>query len=172
MRPIIESRLATGLAGVAVRVDDQPSITWHDGPGETTLAATIGDLSGWQLRVVLDHGETQGGDGERRRIIRLRRSFSDAALAVAVVRYQASTIRPYDSARPGAESALRDLLDVDDPAVSGYPIVDAMAGLLFTAPDPEPDEPVGGSRADLWSRKLTSVGYDALWNQAYANATL
>jgi hypothetical protein len=28
------------------------------------------------------------------------------------------------------------------------------------------------TRADAWSRRLTALGYDRLWNQVYAESTL
>ena len=176
VRPGVEAALAQAFPAADMVVDDEPALRWHDGPAEASVAGVVGELPGWRLVVALggpDDAERAAADGDRRNPVWLRRTFSDEALAVAVIRYQASTVRPYDSERPGAEAKLRDLLDIDDPSSSGYPLTDAMAALLLAQP---PDGPDAGddhpSRADAWSRRLTDLGYDRLWNQAYAEATL
>lgn len=170
---MVEASLRGAYPDVAIEVHEEPALSWHDGPSEASVAGVVGELPGWRLLVALSDPDSVAQaieDGDRRTPVWLRRSFSDEALAVAVVRYQASTVRPYDSARPGAEAKLRDLLDIDDPSSSGYPLTDAMATLLLAdAPDPDDDQP---TRADAWSRHLTALGYDRLWNQAYAEATL
>jgi hypothetical protein len=171
LRVELADALARELPGAPIEVHDEPSIAWHDGPAEATVAAAVGVVPGWRLVMALSHPlDPDGGHDDRRSPIWLRRTFSDEALALAVVRYQASTVRPYDSERPGAELKLRDVLDVDDPASSGFALADAMAALLLAAPpDPDDDQP---TRADAWSRRLTELGYDRLWNQAYAEAAL
>lgn len=170
---MVEASLRGAYPDVAIEVHEEPALSWHDGPSEASVAGVVGELPGWRLLVALSDPDSVAQaieDGDRRTPVWLRRSFSDEALAVAVVRYQASTVRPYDSARPGAEAKLRDLLDIDDPSSSGYPLTDAMATLLLAdAPDPDDDQP---TRADAWSRRLTALGYDRLWNRAYAEATL
>lgn len=173
VRTMVEASLRGAYPDVAIEVHEEPALSWHDGPSEASVAGVVGELPGWRLLVALSDPDSVAqaiDDGDRRTPVWLRRSFSDEALAVAVVRYQASTVRPYDSARPGAEAKLRDLLDIDDPSSSGYPLTDAMATLLLAdAPDPDDDQP---TRADAWSRRLTALGYDRLWNRAYAEATL
>lgn len=171
VRAAVEAALGRDLPGTAFTVDDEPSVTWHDGPAEATVAGVVGELPGWRLVVALDATDAAAVAAEdRRQPLWLRRTFSDEALAVAVIRYQASSVRPYDSAREGAEAVLRDLLDVDDPARSGYPLTDAMADLLLA--DPPPADDGSPTRADAWSRRLTDLGYDRLWNQAYAASSL
>lgn len=172
VRAAIEAATTARFPGAGVVVDDEPSIGWHDGPAEASVAEAVGELPGWRFAVDLEGGDGDGatGDDDRRSPIWLRRTFSDEALAIAVVRFQASAVRPYDSTRDGAESRLRDLLDVDDPAVSGYPLTDAMAALLLA--DPPAADDASPTRADAWSRRLTALGYDNLWNQAYAESPL
>lgn len=173
VRPAVVSSVAAAFPGAAIEVHDEPALSWHDGPSEASVAGAVGELPGWRLLVALSDpagAERAAEDGDRRNPVWLRRSFSDEALAIAVVRYQASTVRPYDSTRDGAEAKLRDLLDIDDPTSSGYPLTDAMAALLLADP-PDPDD-VLPTRADAWSRRLAALGYDNLWNQAYAEATL
>jgi len=167
----VEAALGRDLPGTAFTVDDERSVTWHDGPAEATVAGVVGELPGWRLVVALEATDAAAVAAEdRRQPLWLRRTFSDEALAVAVIRFQASSVRPYDSAREGAEAVLRDLLDVDDPARSGYPLTDAMADLLLA--DPPPADDGSPTRADAWSRRLTDLGYDRLWNQAYAASSL
>jgi len=173
VRPRVEAALQRGFPGAAIIIHEEPAVSWHDGPSEASVAGAVGELPGWRMLIALSDpagAEKVAEDGDRRNPVWLRRSFGDEALAVAVVRYQASTVRPYDSARPGAEAKLRDLLDIDDPTSSGYPLTDAMAALLLAEP-PDPDD-VAPTRADAWAHRLTALGYDRLWNQAYAEATL
>jgi hypothetical protein len=97
----------------------------------------------------------------------LDRELSDAALAVAVVRFAGSNPRPYDSGNPKAVETLGRLLDEDDPARSGYPVVDRMAELLLEQGDREAAG-TGASRADHLAAALTALGYDALWRVAWS----
>lgn len=171
VRVAVETALARDLPGTPFTLDDEPSLAWHDGPAEATVAGVVGELPGWRLVVALDATDLAAVTAEdRRQPLWLRRTFSDEALAVAVIRFQASSVRPYDSTREGAEAALRDLLDVDEPVRSGYPLTDAMAALLLA--DPPPADDATPTRADAWSRRLSDLGYDRLWNQAYAEAPL
>lgn len=171
VRTAIEAVAASRFPTAGLVVDDEPSIRWHDGPAEASVAEAIGELPGWRLAVALDGPDAASvPDDAGRSPIWLRRTFSDEALAVAVVRFQASAVRPYDSRREGAESRLRDLLDIDDPAASGYPLTDAMAALLLADPPAADDD--SPTRADAWSRRLAELGYHHLWNRAYAEAPL
>jgi len=63
------------------------------------------------------------------------------------------------------------ILEEDDPSSSGYPITDAIAELLVAAPQPD-GVPWSDDSAERWSQKLAALGYDALWNQAYAAVDL
>lgn len=172
VRATLEAAAGRAFPAAGITVDDEPSVRWHDGPAEASVAEAVGELPGWRYAVALEGPDGAGAAAEddRRSPIWLRRTFSDEALAVAVVRFQASAVRPFDSTRDGAESRLRDLLDVDDPATSGYPLTDAMAALLLA--DPPAADDASPTRADAWSRRLTELGYDRLWNQAYAEAPI
>jgi hypothetical protein len=82
------------------------------------------------------------------------------------VRYAGSHPRPYGSDRPQAVADLGQLLDVDDPARSGYPVVDRMAELLLERRPPDTAGP-DASPADRLADALTALGYDALWAIAW-----
>jgi hypothetical protein len=82
------------------------------------------------------------------------------------VRFAGSHPRPYDSGRPEAVADLGQLLDVDDPARSGYPVVDRIAELLLERRPPDGAGP-DASPADHLAAALTTLGYDALWAIAW-----
>ena len=87
---------------------------------------------------------------------------------MAVIRHQASHVRPFTSTDEGAVAGLSALLETDDPGLSGYPVVDAMATLLLEAPEPDGlVVPEDATRADRMAAKLTALGYDALWAVAW-----
>ena len=85
---------------------------------------------------------------------------------MAVVRFAGSNPRPYESSSPKAVETLGRLLDGDDPATSGYPVVDRMAQLLLERGDRQAGGP-DASRADHLAAALTALGYDALWAIAW-----
>jgi hypothetical protein len=149
--------------------DDEPLVSWHEGPAEGSVAAVMGEVPGWGCQSTMLGPDPDAPSGVR--VVRFERSFSDAALALAVVRYQASGVRPFERSRPGALERLWAILEEDDPSSSGYPITDAIRDLLVAAPEPDgvawSDDP-----AERWSQKLAAIGYDALWNQAYASVEL
>jgi len=162
----LESALAAAFpsAGIEVHLDNgTPVVAWHDGPAGARVAGVIGSVVNWEVRTRGPAATRAGGPA-----VVLDRSFSASALAVAVIRHQASHVRPYASTDEGAVAGLSALLEVDDPAVSGYPVVDAMATLLLEASEPEvmtlPDDP---TPADRMAAKLTALGYDALWGIAW-----
>lgn len=161
-------RLADVLpAGVEAAVEgDDVVLAWQDGPSSATVADRVAEIVNWEVR-----GRTQppGRPGPG---VLVARRFSPAALAVAVVRFRGSSVRPYDSSDPAAVATLSGLLDIDDPARCGYPVVDAMAALLVESPDPPHlDVPDDASPADRLARKLTALGYDALWNRAWSSVS-
>lgn len=148
---------------------DEPVVSWFEGPAEGSVAAAVGDVPGWRVESSLlgpDPDAPAGGS----RILRFVRSFSDAAWALAVVRFQASGVRPFERARPGALDRLWAILEEDDPATSGYPLTDAIRDLLMAAPDPEGEPPA--DPAEFWAWKLAAIGYDRLWSQAWATVEL
>jgi len=155
--------------------DEDAVVAWHEGPSESAVAAVIGDLPAWDLTAVpafLAVPEVREATG--RPLLVLRRSYSEAALAVAVVRFQASNVRPYSSANPAHRLPMGAILDTDDPARCDYPIVERMAALLLDAGpagDP-PDAPPGSNPADRLSSRLGAIGYENLWNRAWLEVDL
>jgi hypothetical protein len=151
-------------AGMAVRLEDGvPVVAWEDGPAGMQVADVTGSVVNWEVRSL---GLRPGRAGAP--AVLLDRAFSAPALAVAVIRHQASHVRPFSSTDERAVADLSALLETDDPARSGYPVVDAMAALLLEAP--EPDDlavPEGATPADRMAAKLTALGYDALWAVAW-----
>lgn len=165
LRPRVVEALAAVPGGEAVvALEARPVLRWQDGPGESTVAAALGEPAGWGFTLV------EPADDEPDQLW-LDRSFTPEALAVGIVRFQASHPLPYDSARPDHRASLRQILDEDDPARSGYPLTDAMAALLLAADDPAADGPAP-TPADRLSRRLVAVGHEALWNRAYATVQL
>ena len=164
----LRRRLAAALAerwpaaDFEVRLDGvTPIVAWHDGPAPSAVTEVVGGLVNWEVRGV---GLPAGRPGAP--AVLLDRGLSDAALAVAVVRFAGSGPRPYDSSSPRAVERLVGLLDEDEPATSGYPVVDRMAELLLERGDREAGGP-GASRADHLAAALTALGYDALWAIAW-----
>jgi hypothetical protein len=175
-RDELRSRLATELAtafsdpdhGVEVDVaaqDADPVLRWHDGPAASAVADAVGRVVNWEVRAASAPAARAGAPA-----VLLARTLSDRALAVAVVRWQASNVRPYTSTDERATAGLAELLDVDDPARPGYPVVEAMADLLLASPEPpelDTQLPRDATRADRLAVKLRLLGYDALWAVAW-----
>ena len=144
--------------------DEAPEIAWCDGPAEGTVAARIGDVPGWHFESTMLGPDPDAPTSLS--VLRFHRSFSTRALAQAVIRFQASGVRPFDSARDGAVARLWAILEEDDPAAAAsYPLVAAMTGLLLEGYE-------GPADADALARRLHDVGYDALWSRAWLTATL
>src|SRR5215210_5024517 len=100
----LRRRLAAALAArwpdgaFEVRLDDgTPVVAWHDGPAPTSVTAVVAELVNWEVRGVAVPPERPGAPA-----VLLDRSLSDGALAVAVVRFAGSNVRPYDSEDPKA----------------------------------------------------------------------
>lgn len=170
---IVATRLAEAVArgwsGAGIEVaasGPEVVLRWEDGPASGVVAAAVAEVVNWPVRGAAG----PPGDAGAPAVV-LDRRFSDEALAVAVVRYQASHVRPYHSGDEAAVHGLVELLEQDDPARSGYPVPDAMAELLLSAPDPPDLDDVTGpdpSPADRLASKLTALGYDRLWHIAWS----
>ena len=151
-------------AGIEVRLDGGvPVVAWHDGPAGTAVADVVASVVNWEVRSAGQPAERAGAPA-----VLLERAFSSRALAVAVIRHQASHVRPFRSTDEPAVASLSALLETDDPGHSGYPVVDAMARLLLDAPEPDGlSVPGDATPADRMAAKLTALGYDALWAVAW-----
>ena len=173
LRDRLAGALSTSLPGAAIEAavgtGDEVVLSWEDGPAAGTVADVVATVANWEIRTVAAPAAKAGAPA-----VLLARRFSSAALAVAVVRYQASNVRPYDSTNPTSVERLTALLEVDDPSRSGYPVPDAMASLLLAAADPEDlAERVGedASPADRLAAKLGALGWDRLWHEAWSAVT-
>lgn len=186
LRATLAEALAAALGpdtpSVEVGTGQEVVLSWLDGPAASTVADLVAGVVNWEVRTVAAPAAKAGAPA-----VLLARRFSPQALAVAVVRYHASNVRPYDSRQAVAVERLGALLEVDDPTVSGYPVPDAMAALLLAAPDPgmiepgaaAPDDTAGAgepgaltrpdaSPADRLAAKLVALGYDRLWHDAWS----
>lgn len=169
LRLRLEAAFADALPGAGIEVvegvGDEVVLSWADGPAAATVADVVGTVVNWEVRTEAAPPSKAGVPS-----VVLARSFSSRALAVAVVRYQASNVRPYVSTSERAVAGLATLLEVDEPARCGYPVPDAMADLLLAAPDPDGLDALAGaeaSPADRLAAKLTALGYDRLWAKAW-----
>lgn len=161
----LTEELTAAFQKAAIEVVDgshAPALRWCDGPAPSAVASVVGTIVNWQV-VAVDATQAPS----RGPVVLLDRYYSAAALAVAVVRFRGSHVRPYSSADPGAVEGLAELLDIDDPGRSGYPVVDTMAALLVDAPEPPEVEHLAG--ADRLSAKLSALGYDSLWSVAWSS---
>lgn len=144
---------------------------WSGAPAPAAVAAAVGDalgeLVGWRVQLVLPGEPTPPADGPHHLV--LRRDLDEAAMAVAVVRFQGSQGRPFRSDAERDRGPMHDLLDEDDPALSGYPVVDAMAALLLATTEPggPPPRPLP-TPLDRMAWRLEAAGYDRLWATAWA----
>lgn len=169
-------------AAVAAALPDRPLevtspdratvvVSWHDGPAPTSVAGAIGDVPGWELAPVApgDGRPWEEPDAAAGPTVWLDRSLSERALATAVVRFQASTGRPYSSGAARDRQPFLLICDADDPARSGYPLVDAMADLLLAEPAPGVAPERGlVTDADRLAWRLEAAGYDRLWAVAWS----
>jgi len=167
LRRRLSAALADELPGavVEVRTDGTTAVlSWDDGPATSAVAGVVAGVVNWEVRAASAPAARPGP------AVLLERRLSDAALAVAVVRYAGSNVRPYSSEDPRAVERLGLLLDEDEPATSGYPVVDRMAALLLEGAAPEHAEGTapGATRADRLAASLTALGYDALWRVAWS----
>jgi len=143
-----------------------PWIGWHLGPAITSVQSAVGEVSGWSWAAVapaLDPAEPPAG----RDTLWIRRSFSERALATAVVRFYGMHSRYFSTAEERYRADIAAICDVDDPERSGYPIVDAVVDLLLERPDPSPGPATGNVLDDL-AAKMRRLGYENLWAVAYS----
>lgn len=173
LRDRLEAALASVLPAASVEVavgeGGEVVLTWLDGPSAAAVADVVAGVVNWEVRGVRAPATKPGAPA-----VLLDRRFSPLALAVAVVRFQASNVRPYDSTSATAVERLTALLEVDEPARSGYPVPDAMAALLLAAPDPDGlAERIGpgATPADRLAIKLGALGWDRLWHEAWSGVT-
>lgn len=170
----LASLATTRFAGAGLVVHDEAPapvvLAWAGGPSPSAMADAIGEavgeLSGWEVQLVLPGQATPPASGPLHLV--LRRDLDDAALAVAVVRFQGSRGRPFHSEAERDRAPMHDLLDADDPARSGYPVVDAMAALLLAEPEPAGEAPRAlPTPLDRMAWRLEAAGYDRLWATAW-----
>lgn len=175
LREVVSDDLRRALQGDALAVagpDADACVTWADGPSFSTVAAAVGNPPGWMLAFWPEFlPPPEPPQGHAATLLRLRRSFSDAALAVAVVRFAASNVRPFDAANPAHHAPMTAILDVDDPARCDYPLIARVAELLLDAAGPATASGEGNP-ADRLARALEAAGYEALWNEAWAEVDL
>ena len=131
----------------------------------------VGDLAGWEWRAVSPACSPSEPPDSGTNVVWIRRSFSPRALAVALVRFYGSKGRYFNTADERGREAFAQLCDVDDPAMSGYPIVDAIADALLGTTDPDPAAARLGDTVDDLSAKLHRLGYERLWAEAFKNVT-
>src|SRR4051794_21618371 len=74
-----------------------PVVDWQDGPAPSSVTELVATLVNWEVRGRGVPPERAGAPA-----VLLDRSLSEAALAVAVVRFAGSNPRPYDSTSPKA----------------------------------------------------------------------
>ena len=173
LRDRLAAALASALPGAGIEAEVEPGaevvLRWLDGPPASAVADVVAGEVNWEVRSTGAPPAKPGAPA-----VLLDRRFSPLALAVAVVRFQASGVRPYDSRDAAAVQRLTTLLEVEDPGRSGYPVPDAMASLLLAAPDPDdlaglvPDD---ATPADVLAAKLRAIGWDRLWHEAWSQVT-
>lgn len=155
--------------------DDEPRVSWYDGPAEGSVAAVAGDAAGWTIESSMLGPDPSDSPRSASRRLLLVRSFSSRALTLAVVRFRASNVRPFDPERPGSAETLWAILEEDDPATCRYTLIQTIVDLLAGADDPtgEPIPAHGDTTtiAAAWSAKLERLGYDTLWNRAWSTTS-
>lgn len=178
---VISAAGSLGLADLAVAAPDATTAWagWHEGPSVTRLAGVVGDLPGWQWAAVAPATQAPeapagvSGDG---RLLWARRSYSERALLTGLVRFYAAQGRHFTTADERGRPVFAELLDVDDPARSGFPIADTVVDLLLAETGDPPDagldpdvDPQGAGPAgvDALSARLRAAGYERLWARAY-----
>ncbi|MGD9792551.1 MAG: hypothetical protein AB7V43_03625 [Acidimicrobiia bacterium] len=153
-------------------------ISWHEGPSIATVQAAVGDTIGWEWRSVAPSTEpslppsvTEVAAPSGAAVLWVRRSLSVPALATALVRFYGAHSRYFTTGDERWRERFAVICDVDDPAVSGFPIVDEIAARLLdhhhantgaAGSDDEPLHPI-----DALSNSLRALGYENLWAEAY-----
>ena len=171
-RDDVRRRLESAIGAGGVEVDDGGGplvLRWAGGPAPSTVLTAAGDLPGWDA-VAPPPGVAPAPDLGTTTVA-LVRHLSERALAVGVVRFQASAGRPWSSLATRDHDRFGAIVDVDHPAVerSGYPVVDAMVELLLAEPAPAgpPPRPLP-TPADELAWRLEVAGYDRLWAVAWS----
>jgi hypothetical protein len=163
---VTERLRAIGPADLTCSDDLDPRwVHWHEGPSIATVQAAAGELLGWEWRAVAPAVTPSQPPETGASTLWVRRSLSIPALAVAVVRFYGARGRYFTVADERGHQGFAEICDTDDPARSGYPIVDAIAAMLVEAVDPA-RLPVGGE-IDALSARLRELGYERLWAAAY-----
>jgi hypothetical protein len=154
---------SVGPADLTASTDEPCWVRWHEGPAIATVVALVGDTPGWEWRAVspaIEPSEPPPGDGG---VIWVRRSLSRQALAVALVRFYGAMGRHFTTDDERGRQRFAEICDHDDPALSGYPIVDHVAAALLRSPQTDP----AMSHIDELSAALKSIGYERLWSEAF-----
>jgi hypothetical protein len=162
--------LAAAGPGATASEDGVSWVAWHEGPSIAMVQEAVGSTPGWQWAAVapaLRASMPPPAEPGSTPTIWVRRSFSDRALAVALVRFYGSAGRYFTTADERHREPFARLLDVADPASAArYPIVEAITTLLLERQDPDPVPPTGDAVDDL-SDKLRHLGYENLWAIAF-----
>lgn len=160
-------------AGLEVGDDDGvPWVAWCDGPAVATVQAAAGELTGWEWIATMPDVEAGPARPEPAGRVWARRAYTERALVTGLVRFYGMRSRYFTTADERYFEEFVGVLDTDDPARSGYPIVDAVVDAALAAPDPDPvaataDRAAGAATIDVLSARLRRIGYERLWAQAY-----
>lgn len=142
----VVERLA-GVEGVAFPAEGV--VAWVDGPSVEAVAATLGNAPGW--------------DG-----IEWRRTFSDRALLLALLRFYGATSRHWNTTDEKGRSRFMALLGADHPDQCPYPIVTAIADAATALGLPHRGEATSDAeQVDAISARLIELGYERLWGEAF-----
>ena len=160
-----------GIPFDVVADDGRPIVvSWHGGPAPSAVFDAIGELPGWD--VVAPPPGVEPPEATATTLV-LRRHLSERALAVGVVRFQASAGRPWSSLATRDHDRFAAILDADHPATerSGYPVVDAIVDLLLSEPAPPTAPRELPTEADALAWRLEAAGYDRLWAVAWSRVS-
>lgn len=160
-------------------------VSWHEGPSIASVQAAVGDTIGWEWRSVApstepslppsaaemaQSGAQPAGPRPTGPVLWVRRSLSVPALATALVRFYGAHGRYFTTADERWRERFALVCDVDDPAVSGYPIVDEITSKLLEHHQAMSGDAAGGGQLhpiDVLSDNLRALGYENLWAEAY-----
>lgn len=165
----LRARLAAVLPAGAEVSDDPAStwVRWHEGPSVSAVQQAVGETPGWEWRAVVPDPEPSLPPVSETPTVWVRRSYSPRALMVALVRFYGSEGRYFTLDDERGRARFAALLDEDDPATCGYPIVEDIVEQCFALADPGPlpDGPV--PVIDALSGRLRRLGYEKLWAEAF-----
>lgn len=124
-------------------------VAWVDGPSVETAAAALGDAPGWAD-------------------IEWRRTFSDRALLLALLRFYGATSRHWRTTDEKGRARFMALLGADHPDRCPYPIVAAIAEAATALGLPAREEATSDAeQVDALSARLAEIGYERLWADAF-----